>query len=96
MTMNWDFLKDSKGELNFGRVIPACLFLLNIIALVATALFTQIFTGEMNCWQAVIHCSGFITGVAVYMIEIVWRERIALKVKIGNKQIEIGGGKANE
>lgn len=92
MKINWDFLKDSAGLLNFGRVIPACLFILNIFALAATALFSDILAGNMNCWQAIVHCSGFITGIMVYLIEIVWRERIKLKVKIGDKEIQIGGG----
>lgn len=93
MKLNFDFLKDSSGLLNFGRVIPAGLFLLNALALTALTIFTAELQREISAHHVFIYCSGFITGSVVYFIEITFRERIKLKVSAGGKEygIESGG-----
>lgn len=95
MKMNLDFLHDSAGTLNFGRVIPACLFLLNTLALASIAMFTRALDAELSIWHAGIYCSGFITGCVVYFVEIFCRERVKIKVSAGGKEFGIESGGAN-
>lgn len=89
MKLNFDFLKDSVGIYNFGRVVPAALFFTNIVALAIIAIATSAFDAELSCWHTVIYCSGFITGCIIYFIEIFCRERVKLKVTAGNKEFGI-------
>ena len=95
MKINCDFLKDSAGVPNFGRIIPAALFLLNSIALAALTIFTPELQRELSAWHALIYCSGFITGGIVYFIEIFCRERIKIKVRAGGKEYGLESGGAN-
>lgn len=41
-----------------------------------------------NGWQAVVGCSGFITGIALWLIEI-WRKLPSISVKVGDKEYSI-------
>jgi hypothetical protein len=41
-----------------------------------------------NAWQAIVGCSGFITGVALWLIEI-FRKLPNMSVKVGNKEYSI-------
>lgn len=95
MKINWDFLKDSAGVANFGRIVPAVLFLLNSLALAALTIFTPELQRELSAWHVIIYCSGFITGCIVYFIEIFCRERIKLKISAGGKEYGIESGGAN-
>ncbi len=95
MKINWDFLKDSAGVINFGRVVPACLFLLNSVALAVLTICTPELQRAISIYHAAIYCSGFITGCLVYFIEIFCRERIKLKVRAGDKEYGIESGGAN-
>lgn len=96
MKLNFDFLKDAAGVYNFGRIIPAILFLLNTLALALMTIFTRELQYTISIWHVAIYCSGFITGCIVYFVEIFCRERVKIKVSAGGKEYGIESGGAND
>lgn len=85
MFKNWEWLKDSDHEWNFGRFVPWQLFIVNTIGLVVFAICKNGFQDFTNLWSAIVGCSGYITGIIIYSIEICFRERTKIKFHVGDK-----------
>lgn len=81
MKIQW--LQDSNSEYSYARVIGAVCIIVNLI----WRLYMGV--GDINNgWQAVVGCSGFITGIALWLIEI-WRKLPSISVKVGDKEYSI-------
>ena len=81
MTLQW--LKDSNNEYSYARVIGAICIIANLI----WRLYMGI--GDINnVWQAIVACSGFITGVLLWLIEI-FRKLPNMSIKVGDKEYSI-------
>ena len=85
----WEWLKDSAHDWNFGRFVAWQLFLINTIGLIVFACVNNGFAAFTTIWSAIVGYSGFLTGILVYGIEIVFRERTKIKVKVGDKEYGI-------
>ena len=81
MKLQW--LQDSNSEYSYARVIGAVCIITNLI----WRLYMGV--GDIsNVWQAIVACSGFITGVLLWLIEI-FRKLPNISVKIGDKEYSI-------
>ena len=81
--MNLQWLQDSNSEYSYARVIGAVCIITNLI----WRLYMGV--GDIsNVWQAIVACSGFITGVLLWLIEI-FRKLPNMSVKIGDKEYSI-------
>ena len=81
MKLQW--LRDSNNEYSYARVIGAVCIITNLI----WRLYMGV--GDINnLWQSIVACSGFITGVLLWLIEI-FRKLPNMSVKIGNKEYSI-------
>ena len=81
MKLQW--LQDSNSEYSYARVIGAVCIITNLI----WRLYMGV--GDIsNVWQAIVACSGFITGVLLWLIEI-FRKLPNMSVKIGDKEYSI-------
>lgn len=83
MKINTDWLKDSTGDYSYARVVGCFCIVINLI----WRLYMGI--GDINnIWQAVVGCSGLLTGVLLWLIEL-FRELKNISIKIGGKEYEI-------
>ena len=81
MKIQW--LCDSNNEYSYARVIGAVCIVANLIWRFYMGV------GEINNgWQAVVGCSGFITGVCLWLIEI-FRKLPNMSIKVGDKEYSI-------
>lgn len=81
MKIQW--LQDSNNEYSYARVIGLICIVVNLI----WRLYMGV--GEINNgWQAVVGCSGFLTGICLWLIEI-FRKLPSLSVKVGDKEYSI-------
>lgn len=81
MKIQW--LCDSNNEYSYARVIGAVCIVANLIWRFYMGV------GEINnAWQAVVGCSGFITGIALWLIEI-FRKLPNMSIKVGEKEYSI-------
>lgn len=77
MTFQW--LKDSKNNWSYARVVGCVCIFINLIWRLYMG------TDEINnMWQAVVGCSGFVTGILLWLIEL-FREIKSVSVNIGDK-----------
>ena len=81
--INIDWLKDSTGDYSYARVVGCFCIVANLIWR-----FYMGIDEINNVWQAVIGCSGLITGVLLWLIEL-FRELRNISVKIGDKEYEL-------
>lgn len=78
--MTWQWLKDSNNEFSYARVIGAICIITNLI----WRLYMGV--GDINnLWQAIVACSGFLAGVALWLIEL-FRENKQVSVRLGGKE----------
>ena len=80
MTLQW--LKDSNESYSYARVVGFVCIIGNLI--------WRLYMGVSdinNCWQAIVACSGFITGICLWGVEIV-RDIRNITVKIAGKEYE--------
>lgn len=78
--MTWQWLKDSQNNFSYARVIGAICIITNLI----WRLYMGV--GDINnLWQAVVACSGFLTGIALWLVEL-FRENKQVSVKFGGKE----------
>lgn len=81
--MNMQWLKDSAGEYSYARVIGTICIVCNLI----WRLYMGV--GDINnIWQAIVACSGFATGVLLWLIEI-FRKLPNLSIKANGKEYSI-------
>ena len=81
--MNMHWLKDSAGEYSYARVIGTICIVCNLI----WRLYMGV--GDINnIWQAIVACSGFATGVLLWLIEI-FRKLPNLSIKANGKEYSI-------
>lgn len=81
MKIQW--LQDSAGEYSYARVT-------GFICIVANLIW-RLYMGVSdinNIWQAIVGCSGFITGILLWLIEI-FRKLPNMSLKIGEKEYSI-------
>lgn len=81
MKIQW--LQDSTGEYSYARVIGSVCIICNL----AGRLYLGI-SDINNVWQAIVACSGFLTGICLWLIEI-FRKLPNMSVKVGNKEYSI-------
>lgn len=81
MKIQW--LCDSTESYSFARITGFICIICNLI----WRLYMGV--GDIhNVWQAIVGCSGFLTGCVLWCIEL-FRELKNISVKIGNKEYEI-------
>lgn len=81
MKIQW--LCDSNNEYSYARVIGAVCIVCNLI----WRLYMGV--GDINnVWQAVVACSGFGTGILLWLIEI-FRKLPDISIKAGDKEYSI-------
>lgn len=81
--MNMQWLKDSAGEYSYARVIGTICIVCNLV----WRLYMGV--GDINnIWQAIVACSGFATGVLLWLIEI-FRKLPNLSIKANGKEYSI-------
>lgn len=81
MKIQW--LQDSNGEYSYARVIGAVCIIVNL------AWRCYMGVAEIdNGWQAIVGCSGFVTGVFLWLIEI-FRKLPNMSIKVGDKEYSI-------
>lgn len=81
--MNIQWLQDSNGEYSYARVTGFVCIVANLI--------WRLYMGVSdinNIWQAIVGCSGFLTGIALWLIEI-FRKLPNMSFKIGEKEYSI-------
>ena len=81
MKIQW--LQDSAGEYSYARVIGALCIIVNLI--------WRCYMGVeeiSNGWQAIVGCSGFLTGICLFLIEI-FRKLPNMSIKVGDKEYSI-------
>lgn len=84
MTLQW--LKDSNESYSYARVVGFVCIIGNLI--------WRLYMGVSdinNCWQAIVACSGFITGIFLWLIEI-FRKLPNISIKAGEKEYSIHKG----
>ena len=84
MKIQW--LQDSTGEYSYARVIGSICIITNLIG--------RLYLGTSNInnvWQAIVACSGFATGILLWLIEI-FRKLPNISIKAGNKEYSIKKG----
>lgn len=84
--MNLQWLKDSNESYSYARVVGFICIIGNLV--------WRLYMGVSdinNIWQAIVGCSGFITGVLLWLIEI-FRKLPNLSVKVGDKEYSIKKG----
>ena len=85
MKIQW--LCDSNNEYSYARVIGAVCIICNLI--------WRLYMGVAdinNMWQAIVACSGFLTGIMLWLIEI-FRKLPDISIKAGDKEYSIHKGK---
>lgn len=81
MKIQW--LQDSNNEYSYARVTGFICIVCNLV----WRLYMGV--GDItNAWQAVVGCSGFLTGIALWLIEI-FRKLPNMSIKVGNKEYSI-------
>ena len=81
MKIQW--LCDSNNEYSYARIAGFICIIVNLI--------WRLYMGIddiNNIWQALVGCSGFITGILLWLIEL-FRELKNISVKIGSKEYSI-------
>ena len=81
MKIQW--LQDSTGEYSYARVIGTVCIICNLV----WRLYMGI-SDINNIWQAIVACSGFLTGICLWLIEI-FRKLPNMSVKVGGKEYSI-------
>lgn len=84
--MNLQWLKDGTESYSYARVVGFICIIGNLV--------WRLYMGVSdinNIWQAMVGCSGFITGVLLWLIEI-FRKLPNMSVKIGGKEYSIKKG----
>lgn len=85
MKIQW--LQDSTGEYSYARITGFICIITNLI--------WRLYMGIddiNNIWQAIVGCSGFITGILLWLVEL-FRELKNISVKVGDKEYSIKKGK---
>lgn len=81
--MKIQFLQDSTGEYSYARVVGFICVLANLCG--------RLYFGISyinNIWQALVACSGFLTAIFLWLIEI-FRKLPNMSVKVGSKEYSI-------
>lgn len=81
MKIQW--LCDSNNEYSYARITGFICIICNLI--------WRLYMGVSdinNIWQAVVGCSGFITGILLWLVEL-FRELKNISLKIGEKEYSI-------
>lgn len=82
MKINWQWLKDSNNEVSYARVVGTISIFSNLLWRMYMGV------GDINSWSsAVAGCIGCITGVALWVGEII-RDSKNIKLKIAGKEYE--------
>lgn len=81
MKIQW--LQDSNGEYSYARITGFICIITNLI----WRLYIGI-DNINNIWQAMVACSGFITGIMLFLIEI-FRKLPNISIKAGDKEYSI-------
>lgn len=82
----FQWLQDSNNEYSYARV---CGFICIVVNLV-WRLYMGI-SDINNMWQALVGCSGFVTAILLWLIEI-FRKMPNLSVKVGDKEYSVKKG----
>lgn len=80
MKVSTKWLCDINGEPSYARVVGSICIFVNLIVLIFTDL-----KSVTNCNQLIFACSGFATGVLLWLIEL-FKEIKNISVKIGDKE----------
>lgn len=80
--INLQWLKDSNEQYSYARVVGSICILVNIVCLFRN------YEVISNIYQVFVGCSGFITGVLLWLIEI-FRKLPSISVKVGDKEYSI-------
>lgn len=81
MKIQW--LQDSNGSYSYARVAGFICIICNLI--------WRLYMGVSdinNIWQAVVGCSGFLTSIFLWLIEI-FRKLPNMSVKLGDKEYSL-------
>lgn len=76
------WLKDSNNEVSYARVLGCLCIIANLVGLFCIGI-----SDINNLWQAIVACSGFITSIFLWGVEIV-RDIRNITVKIAGKEYE--------
>lgn len=85
MKISTEWLKDSNGEYSYARVVGCLCIVINIVCIFRN------YEVISNLYQVLVGCSGFITGIALWLIEI-FRDTKNFLVKFGDKVYSIKKG----
>ena len=77
------WLKDSNNEVSYARVLGCLCIIANLVGLFCIGI-----SDINNLWQAIVACSGFITSIFLWLIEIC-RRLPNMSVKIADKEYSI-------
>ena len=78
-----EWLKDSANEVSYARVMGCVCIVFNLIGLFCIGV-----KEINNLWQAIVACSGFVTAIFLWLVEI-FRKLPNMSVKIGEKEYSI-------
>lgn len=82
MKISTEWLKDSNGEYSYARVVGCLCIIINIVCIFRN------YEVISNLYQVLVGCSGFITGILLWLIEI-FRDTKNFLVKFGDKVYSI-------
>lgn len=77
------WLKDSNNEISYARVMGFVCIVFNLFGLFAIGI-----DSINNMWQAIVACSGFLTAIFLWLIEI-FRKLPNFSIKAGDKEYSI-------
>jgi len=81
MKIQW--LQDSSGEYSYARVLGTLCIICNIAGILYLGI-----SDIHNIWQTIVACSGFVTAICLWLIEI-FRKLPNMSVKVGDKEYSI-------
>ena len=80
------WLKDSANEVSYARVMGCVCIVFNLFGLFCIGI-----KDINNLWQAIVACSGFVTAIFLWLVEI-FRKLPSMSVKVGDKEYSIKKG----
>ena len=81
MKIQW--LQDSTGEYSYARVVGLLCIVCNLIGLFCIGI-----ADINNIWQPIVACSGFLTAIFLWLIEI-FRKLPNMSIKVGSKEYSV-------
>ena len=84
---NWENFKAVDGTYNFGRTSAAFMMIFGNIILIISIIMCLVLKIEITNVLAILICSPYITGVILFLLEVV-RENKRVSLKIGNNELK--------